>query len=95
MVARFPSPPAAAPPPPSQLRYPNRAAIRTAVATTPPALAVLPLLVEHLGPHTAALVFVALTLVPPLLTRIMASPSLDALLTVVLPLLAAEPKKKG
>lgn len=82
------------PPPgaPTQVRYPNRAAARTAAATMPPAVVLLPLLVEHLGPEIASLVFVAMTLVPATLTRVFASPSLDALITTVIPLLAATPK---
>lgn len=79
---------------PTQVQYPGRAAARTAAATLPPALVLLPALVDRLGPEWAAVVFVCVTLVPAALTRLMGSPTFDALLAVILPMLAAQPKGK-
>ncbi len=79
---------------PTQVQFPGRAATRTAVATLPPALVLLPELVDRLGPKWAAVVFVCVTLVPAALTRVMGSRTFDALLSTVLPILAAQPKGK-
>lgn len=74
---------------------PTRSATHTAAVTLPPAVVLLPLLVDHLGPKLAAVVFVAVTLIPAALTRLVSSSTFDALLTTVLPFLAPTPRKKG
>lgn len=76
---------------PTQAQHPARAVVRSTAATTVPAAALLPVLIEHLGREWAAVAFAALVIGNALITRLLASPRVEALLRAVAPFLAAAP----
>lgn len=77
---------------PTQSQHPGRASARTAVASTVPALALVwPLLEHRYGLDVALLLALAVIAGNAIITRIMAIPTVEALLRHVAPALAAAP----
>ncbi|HDV6349140.1 TPA: hypothetical protein ACGIZG_001594 [Corynebacterium striatum] len=77
---------------PTQVRYPTRATVRTAVATAVGFLPILPIIADALG--IAAIPWVAAFLaVSASVTRILAHPVIEAWLKQYAPWLAASPRK--
>lgn len=74
----------------TQTRHPWRASLRTAVAATIAAMAVIPQVVEAAGVETVGWV-AALVAVCTAVTRVMALPAVDAWLRQYLPWLAPDP----
>lgn len=76
---------------PTQTQYPARTVVRSTAAAAIPTAGLLPVLIEHLGEQLAAVVFVVLVVGNAIITRILASPSVEAALRRTVPLLAAAP----
>lgn len=81
---------------PTQAQFPGRAVARSSLAAAVPSVAFLyPLLLEHFGYPQALYICIGMIALNAIITRVLASPTVESVLRAMIPFLAAAPSQSN